>query len=474
MTAHVLVNNQFVLSGVLAKQRAAFLQDGPPDLKQRKADLAHLKSAVLARRAAIEAAVSSDFGNRSAYETRIMELIPLIQTINYLRRNLRKWMRPERRRNSLHFIPASSYVMYQPLGVVGIISPWNYPFSLALMPLATAIAAGNRVMLKPSEHTPATSALMKDMLGKLFPEDQVSVTCGGPETGSVFASLPFDHLVFTGSTAVGTSVLKNAAENLVPVTLELGGKSPAILGHDADFERAAVSIAYGKLANAGQTCIAPDFVLVPRDKATTFAEHYKTAVQALYPEGAASRNYTSIINARHQTRLRDLLADARKKGATIVPLGPETPAGNDTGKASPVLMLNVTMDMAVMKDEIFGPILPLVTYDSIDEAIKLVNRHDRPLALYYFGNDGEDRRKVLARTTSGNVTINDTLMHYVQNDLPFGGVGASGMGAYHGPEGFRNMSHAKGVFEQSRWNLGGFLRPPFRRVTDIAIRYLLW
>lgn len=474
MTAHVLLKDEFLLSGILSRQRAAFFREGAPSLAQRKADLRKLKMAVRARRAEMEKAVSADFGNRSPYETRIMELAPVIQTINYLRRNLRTWMRPERRRVSLHFASGRASVVYQPLGVVGIVSPWNYPLSLALIPLATALAAGNRIMLKPSELAPNTTAFLKSLLQDLYSEDQVAVVTGGPETGAAFASLPFDHLAFTGSTTVGRSVMKKAAENLVPVTLELGGKSPAILGPGAGIAIAANSIAYGKLANAGQTCIAPDYVLVPDDGTEAFLNAYREAVGKLFPDGVRSKNYTSIIDARHVARLRELVEDARRKGARIVEIAPGALAHVGDRKFTPTVILDVTDDMAVMREEIFGPILPVVTYRDIEDAIAYVNGRPRPLALYYFGRNGESRRKVLERTTSGNVTVNDTLMHYVQNDLPFGGIGASGMGAYHGMEGFKTFSHAKGIFEQSRWNLGGLLRPPFHRITDAAIRYLCW
>ncbi len=472
MTAHVKVKDDFLLSALLDKQRAAFLRDGPPSAAQRRADLRKLKRALLAQRAAFEAAVSKDFGYRSAYETRIMEVIPLIQAINYLRRNLAKWMRPERRRVAIHFIPGRARVVYQPLGVVGIMSPWNYPLSLALMPLLSAIAAGNRAILKPSERTPATTDLLKSMLRDIFPEEQVAVVTGGPEIGAAFSRLPFDHLVFTGSAKVGRMVMKEAADNLVPVTLELGGKSPTLIGPDADIETAAASVAYGKLANAGQTCIAPDYVLVAEKDAPAFVASYDATASKLYPDGAADRNYTGIVNAAQYARLRGLIDDAKKKGARVVEAGNDGPAA-DARKLPSAIVLNVTDDMAIMQEEIFGPTLPVMTYRTLDEAIAYINRKPHPLALYYFGNNSEDRRKVLMRTTSGNVTINDTLMHYVQNALPFGGVGTSGMGAYHGIEGFKSLSHAKGVFEQGRWNLAGLLRPPFNRTTDLVIRYLL-
>lgn len=471
MTAHVPVKDDFILGALLAKQRAAFLRDGPPSAAQRRADLRKLKRALLTRRPQFEAAISKDFGYRSAYETRIMELIPIIQAINYLRRNLAKWMRPERRRVSLHFIPGQARVYYQPVGVVGIVSPWNYPLSLAIMPLLSAIAAGNRAILKPSELTPATTDLLKSTLRDIFSEDQVAVVSGGPELGAAFSRLPFDHLVFTGSSNVGRMVMKEAAEHLVPVTLELGGKSPTLIGPDADVETAAGSVAYGKLANAGQTCIAPDYVLIHEKDAATFIAYYDAAAEAFYPAGAADANYSAIASARHYARLRGLIDDAESKGARVIETGKKAAARGH--KLPAAIVLNVTDDMAIMREEIFGPVLPIVTYRTLDDAIAYINRRPRPLALYYFGTSSEDRRKVLTRTTSGNVTINDTLMHYVQNALPFGGVGMSGMGAYHGIEGFKAFSHAKGVFEQSRWNLGGLLRPPFNRTTNWVIRYLL-
>lgn len=471
MTAQFPVKDDFLLGPLLRKQRAAFLRDGPPSAAQRRADLLKLKRALLARRPEFESALSSDFGYRSAYETRIMEVIPLIQAINYLRRNVAKWMRPERRRVSFHFLPARARVHYQPLGVVGIMSPWNYPLSLALMPLLWSMAAGNRAILKPSELTPATTDLLRSMLHDIFPEEQVAVVTGGPDIGAAFARLPFDHLVFTGSTNVGRAVMRAAAENLVPVTLELGGKSPVLIGPDADIKTAAASVAYGKLANAGQTCIAPDYVLVPQQQAAEFVASYETAAAALYPDGAADPNYTAIINDAQAARIRALLDDAKSKGARVVDEGP---SGGANGRKLPAsVVLDVSDEMAIMQQEIFGPVLPVVTYRALDDAIAYINRKPHPLALYYFGNDADDRQKVLARTISGNVTINDTLMHYVQNDLPFGGVGTAGMGAYHGVEGFRSLSHAKGIFEQSAWNLGGLLHPPFNRVTNWVIRYLL-
>jgi coniferyl-aldehyde dehydrogenase len=459
---------------LLARQRAAFLRDGPPSLRQRRVDLKKLRTAILARRADVERALDADFGHRSRHETAAMEVMTLVQGIDYLHRNLRRFMKPARRHVALTFRFAGARVEYQPLGVVGIIAPWNYPFSLALMPLATAIAAGNRAMLKPSEFTPETSRLLAGLLADTFADEQAAVVTGDAAVGAGFAALPFDHLLFTGSTAVGRAVMRAASENLVPVTLELGGKSPAIIAPGWAHDRTAASIAFGKLANAGQTCIAPDYVMVQADEAKAFAAAYGRAVEALYPDGPASADYTSIINDRHFDRLRRLVDDARARGAYVVDVGkrPETAQGRPHTLA-PVLVLGATDDMAVMQEEIFGPVLPVVTYGGLDEAVAYVNAHPRPLALYYFGGEDAGRRKVLSRTTSGNVGVNNTLMHFAQDDLPFGGVGASGMGAYHGVEGFRRMSHAKGIYTQGRWNAADLMRAPFGRLADAVLAWML-
>ena len=383
-------------------------------------------------------------------------------------------MRPTRRHVALPFRFGSARIEYQPLGVVGIVAPWNYPVSLALMPLATAIAAGNRTMIKPSEFTPATSNLLAAMLGDAFPEDQVAVVTGGAAVGAAFSTLAFDHLLFTGSTLVGRAVMRAASENLVPVTLELGGKSPVIVQKGYSLDYAAAGIAYGKFANAGQTCIAPDYLMVHEDDVAPFVAAYDNAVAALYPSGPASDDYTSIINDRHCARLNELLDDARIKGARVVELGPNSSDANSRPHTlAPMIVLGATNDMRIMREEIFGPVLPILTYREIDEVIAYINARPRPLALYYFGDNSEGRRKILARTTSGNVTINGTLTHYAQDDLPFGGIGPSGMGAYHGIEGFRTLSHAKGVFDQGRWNASNLLRAPFGHVADRILGLML-
>jgi coniferyl-aldehyde dehydrogenase len=471
MNAPAIIN-EVGLTSILARQRAAFLQEGPPTFDQRMADLAKLKDAVLARRKDFEAAIDADFGHRPAYETAILELVPTIQGIGYLRHRLKGWMRPQRRHVPLHAMPGSARVLYQPLGVIGIVSPWNFPLGLALTPLATAIAAGNRAMLKPSELTPATTELMAKMLRDIFPDEQVAVVSGGPEVGAAFSALPFDHILFTGSTNVGRAVMRAASGNLVPVTLELGGKSPAIVDRGFSLDRAAASIAYGKLANAGQVCIAPDYALVREDDAEAFVGAYERAVRKLCPGGASDPAYASIINSRHLSRLTGLIEDARNKGARIIEV--DSPAGAQPERTfPPTIVVGVTPEMAVMREEIFGPILPIVFYKEVDEAIAYVNARARPLALYVFSKDKNVVDAILRRTTSGNVTINDTLIHYVIDDLPFGGVGASGIGAYHGEEGFKTLSHAKGVFEQAKWNFAGMVRAPFGRTTDMVARYLL-
>ncbi|MFT4192845.1 MAG: coniferyl aldehyde dehydrogenase [Comamonas sp.] len=462
------------MAALLARQRDAFLQDGPPDLPLRRARLARLRAAVLAHREALKDAVSADFGHRARHETDLMELACVIQAIDYLARRLRRFMQRERRHVHLFYRAGRAYVEYQPLGVVGVMSPWNYPISLTLVPLATALAAGNRAMLKPSELTPRTSEALQRMLAEAFAEDEVAVVLGGPEAGAAFSALPFDHLLFTGSTQVGRKVMRAASDNLVPVTLELGGKSPAIVARGHVNDRTVNGIVLGKLANAGQTCVAPDYALVHEDDLEAFIARYVATVQRFYPDGPASRDYTSIVSDRHCDRLRGLVEDARRRGARVIEVG-ASPALSSARERTlaPTLVVNAGDQAALMQEEIFGPILPVRSYRGIDEAIAYVNARPRPLALYYFGAEDGDCARLLARTTSGNVGINNTLMHVAQDDLPFGGIGPSGMGAYHGIEGFRAMSHAKGVFVQGRWNLPGLLHAPFGKIADLALFFTL-
>lgn len=458
----------------LQKQRHAFIHDGQPTLEQRRADLQTLRRIVKSNRNKIERAVDTDFGGPSPHETALLDIVGVMRAIDYLDRNLKRFMKPERRHVALLFQRGRAWVEYQPLGVVGILSPWNFPFLLSMVPLATALAAGNRVMLKPSELTPETSALMKAMLADAFSEEKVAVILGDAAMGAEFSCLPFDHLFFTGSTAVGRSVMKAASENLVPVTLELGGKSPVIVLPGKVSRESVSAIVLGKLANAGQTCVAPDYIFVQENEVDAFVDIFTNAVAKSYPDGSKSRDYTSICSDRHFTRLNALLDDAERKGATLRSVGGQVDAEARRRVVSPTLVLNPSDEMAVMQEEIFGPILPVLTYRDTHEVIAYVNGRPRPLALYVFGDEkGEDCRKILSNTTSGNVGINNTVLHVAQDDLPFGGVGTSGIGAYHGVEGFRRMSHAKGVFSQGRFSIPSLLRPPYRRLTKAAIAFLL-
>ncbi len=458
------------MAALLHRQRRAFLEQGPPALALRKDRLARLRSATLAHRTALQEAVSADFGHRSRHETDIMELAGVIQSIDYLRRHLHRFMRRERRHVGLFYRTGRAYVEYQPKGVVGVTAPWNYPISLTLIPLATALAAGNRAMLKPSELTPRTSEVMRRMLAHAFAEDEVATVLGGPEAGAAFSALPFDHLLFTGSTLVGRKVMRAASEHLVPLTLELGGKSPAIVARGHVNEQTMERIVFGKLANAGQTCVAPDYTLVHEDDLEAFIARFSATAARFYPGGPSGADYTSIVSDRHYDRLQGLIDGARRQGARVIEAGahPQGAAARPRTLA-PTLVVGAHDDAAILQEEIFGPVLPVRTYRTMDEAIGYVNARPRPLALYYFGPQDAGCQRLLERTTSGNVGINSTLMHVAQDDLPFGGIGPSGMGTYHGIEGFRAMSHAKGVFVQGRWSLPGLLHAPFGRFARWAI-----
>lgn len=460
---------------LLATQRAAFLRDGVPSLAERKDRLRKLKAALQRHEVALIEAISADFGHRSAHETLIADLAPSIQAIGYTITHVGRWMRPRRRPVALHFFPARARVHPQPLGVIGIVAPWNYPLFLAIPPIASALAAGNRVMLKPSEFTPATNRCLAALLAEAFSEEMVAIVEGDADVGAAFTRLPFDHLFFTGSTSVGRHVMEAASANLVPVTLELGGKSPVLLDRGIDLARAARRVAIGKLFNAGQTCVAPDYALVPSEDVDAFVLALQEQVAALYPALAANRDYTAIINARQQGRLESLLIDAEAKGARLTVLDPgnEASSAGGTRKRLPVVLRDVDATMRVMQEEIFGPFLPVLPYHDLDEAIEFVRARPRPLALYLFSDDATTCARVLAGTHSGGVTINDTALHVLQEALPFGGVGASGMGAYHGEEGFRTFSHHRAVFQQSRWNIASLVRPPYGRLAERLLRVLL-
>jgi coniferyl-aldehyde dehydrogenase len=462
------------MPAVLKRMQLAQRKSGPPSYEDRIASLEKLEAALLRHKDAVADAISRDFGNRSRHETLIAEVFVTLNGIKYVKTHLRDWMKAEMRNVEWTFLPGSAEVVYQPLGVVGIISPWNYPVQLALAPLVSVLAAGNRAMIKPAEFTPATSDLLAQIVAEAFPPDQVTVVTGGPEVGEAFSKLPFDHLVFTGSTRVGKYVMRAASENLVPVTLELGGKSPAIVGPQMSPKVAAERIMTGKLFNGGQTCIAPDYALVPEGKKDAFVQACKDAVAKMYPTLAANPDYTSVINERHYTRLTGYLADAKERGATVIEVNPGNEALDPAKrKLAPTLVLDTKEEMTVMQDEIFGPILPIVTYKTLDEALDYVNDHPRPLALYFFGYDDREIDRVLTQTISGGVAINETMLHFAQDDLPFGGVGASGMGHYHAFEGFEAFSKKKPIFRQARLNATGLMRPPFGKAVEMLLKVLV-
>jgi len=445
------------LQQLFCAQRQAYAANPMPPAAQRQQWLKSLQELLSNERQALIDAISQDFSHRSADETLLAELMPSLHGIHYARKHLKGWMKPSRRKVGLAFQPASAKVVYQPLGVIGVIVPWNYPLYLAMGPLVGALAAGNRVMLKLSESTPATGQLLKQLLARVFPEDLVCVVLGEAEVGMAFSKLRFDHLLFTGATSIGKHVMRAAAENLTPVTLELGGKSPAIVSSDVPLKDAAERIAFGKTLNAGQTCVAPDYVLVPEERIGAFVEAYRQAVRGFFPTLADNPDYTAIINQRQLARLNSYLSDATSKGALLIPLFDQ---GQDR-RMGHSLLLNVSDDMTVMQDEIFGPILPIVPYQTLDQAFAYINQRPRPLALYYFGYNKAEQNRVLEHTHSGGVCLNDTLLHVAQDDLPFGGIGPSGMGHYHGHEGFLTFSKAKGVLIKQRLNAARLIYPPY-------------
>jgi acyl-CoA reductase-like NAD-dependent aldehyde dehydrogenase len=452
--------------------------EAPSSEAERRGLLCALRRVISASTPMFVEAIAQDFGHRSQSETLMAEILPALLMIGSALGNLKAWMRPEKRGTSLLFWPARNEVHRQPKGVVLIISTWNYPLQLTIGPLAAALAAGNRVVIKPSELTPATSALLKQRLEEGLGADRVTVALGGPEVAEGLCRLPFDHILFTGSTAVGKKVMAAAAQNLVPVTLELGGKSPAIVHSECDLPSAVERIVRGKLLNAGQTCIAPDYALVPRAKLEEFLGLFRAATTRFYPRILDNPDYTAIINGRHYERLEHLVEDARAKSARIETVDPAGELAGSIGsprvrKMAPIAIADVTNAMAVTRDEIFGPLLPIIAYDRLDEAIAYVNARPRPLSLYYFDKDSSRIRHVLRTTVSGGTTINDTVYHFAQEDLPFGGIGASGMGSYHGRDGFNTFSHAKGAFLQSRLTPTSLMTPPYGAWFQRIIRFLI-
>ena len=460
-----------VLNDVFRRMTELSRTTPAPTRKQRRDRLARLRKVIVENENRFEQAISADFGHRSPTETSIAEILLVLGEIRHARANLRQWMAPQHIATQLQFWPARNRLMPQPLGVVGIIAPWNYPLQLTLAPAVGALAAGNRVLIKPSELAPRFAALLKETIAGKFDPAELAVTDIDGDIAQAFAALPFDHLIFTGSTRVGRRVAAAAGRNLTPVTLELGGKSPVIIDRSANLEEAAERVAYAKLLNAGQTCIAPDYALVPADLVESFAEAFLAETRSLYPTIAGNPDYSSIVSDRHYRRLVSLVDGARAAGARV--LQREDSAAAAERKLPPTVLLQTTPDMPVMQEEIFGPILPVVPYTDLDQAIQLINGGPRPLALYCFSNDHAVVDGVLNRTVSGGVTVNGTLMHVAQDDLPFGGVGPSGTGAYHGHDGFLRFSHARAVFEISRFSSLDRLAPPYGRFFKFVTGLLL-
>lgn len=462
-------NVQAEMQSILDRQKRSYLAEGVVTVEQRIDRIDRAISALQKHGDRLIEAMNADFGNRPAKQSKMTDIDGSIGPLKHAKKHVRQWMRPEKRKIQfpLNILGSRGRVIYQPLGVVGCISPWNFPVQLTFSPLAGIFAAGNRTMIKPSEYTPATSEAMKAAFEEAFDIEEVAVFTGGPEVGAAFSGLPFDHLLFTGATSIARHVMRAAAENLVPVTLELGGKSPVIVGESADMELTAGNVMAGKTLNAGQICLAPDYVMLPESRADDFVAAARASVTKMFPDIKDNPDYASIVNERHYERLTGYIDDARQKGAEVIEINPadEDFSQQQHHRIPPTLIMNPTDDMSVMQEEIFGPILPVKKYTSISETIDYVNDHPRPLGLYYFGADESEEEKVLTHTTSGGVTVNDVVMHVAMEDLPFGGVGPSGMGSYHGYDGFKQFSHAKAIYSQSKTvsKLASSMRPPYKK-----------
>lgn len=459
---------------IFNQQRAAFDANPYPDLGKRREKLFHIKSQIIRYQDVIADAINKDFSSRSVDESKLLDILGCVLEADHAIRHVKRWMRPSKRHTELLFLTNQLHVQYQPKGIVGIIVPWNFPVYLALGPLIAAIAAGNKAMIKLSEATPITNAVIKRMLAEIFTDNEVAVFGEEIIDPSQFTSLPFNHIVFTGSPAIGRIVMRTAAENLTPVTLELGGKSPALISRNYPLADAAKRVLHGKATNCGQICVAPDYALVPKEKVDQFATECKTTFIHMYDNNIRENvNYTSIINDRHLKRLLEILEDAKEKGAQIIACGDYSPDQNN--RRLPVhIVLNCTPNMRILKEELFGPILPVVAYDTLDEAIHYIKAGERPLALYCFTHDTNERDHILKQTHSGGVTINDWGWHVVNHDAPFGGIGNSGMGTYHGEEGFRELSHTKTVFSRHRFFPTQLFYPPYGTwIQKLIIGYFL-
>jgi coniferyl-aldehyde dehydrogenase len=464
------------LNEILEKQKKAHLTEGPLSVETRKEWIDRCIALLIKYQNEIAEAISEDFGHRSTESSLLADVAGSIGSLKSAKENIKKWVKPEKRKvtpSILGLLGAKLRLEYQPLGTVGVISPWNFPVTLTFGPLGSIFAAGNRAMIKPSEFTPKTSELMKKMFEEAFSEEEVAVFTGGPDLGEAFSSLPFDHLLFTGATSIAKHVMRAASENLVPVTLELGGKSPVIISKKSNFDVSVNRVMAGKTMNAGQICLAPDYVFIPKDKKEDFISQSKKVVTDMYPSLKDNPDYTSVINQRHYDRLQGYVEEAKEKGFEVIEINPSNEDFSQQAhhKIPPTLIVDPDDSLSVMKEEIFGPILSVKTYDSIKDTVDYINSKDRPLGLYYFGDDKEEMQNVLENTTSGGVTINDVVFHVGQDNAPFGGVGPSGTGSYHGVEGFKNFSHTKTIYTQSKFDgLFGLFRPPFGSKAKSAIK----
>ena len=464
------------MQDALKAQRESYLQEGFVSVETR-IDRLNRAIDVLVRHAdRISEAINKDFVCRPDQINLMTDVAASIGSMKHCRKHLKKWMKDEKRPSTfpLGLLGGRSHIQYQPKGVVGIVAPWNFPVAMVFQPLAGILAAGNRAMIKPSEFTPETSKVIEEIVAEAFDPTEVTTFSGGPEVGQAFSALPFDHMIFTGATNIARHILTAAARNLVPVTLELGGKSPVVISRSADLEQAMQRVMLGKTLNAGQICLAPDYLLVPEEQLEQVISLATKAVKEMYSSLRDNDQYTSVINERHHKRLSGYLEDAVQRGCRIIPLNPANEDfSNGTGKIPPTLIVSPESDTLCMEEEIFGPLLPIRTYKDFDETIDYINANPRPLAAYYFGTDKGEEEAFLHRTTSGGVCINDVIFHIAQEDMPFGGVGPSGMGAYHGIEGFKTFSHAKSIYSQTlKFNvakLGGML-PPYGKTSEKTIK----
>lgn len=468
------MSQQLSMLEVFQLQKNASVGAPPPSAEERLDRIDRVIHLLTSRASEFEKAVRADFGHRSPVQTMLSDILGILMPLKHTRKHARDWMKPQRKGNPLSALLAgSARIEWVPRGVVGIIAPWNFPVGLSLQPLVAAFAAGNRAMIKVSEFTPRTSELLRESIAAEFAPEEAAVITGGPEVGAAFTQLPFDLVFFTGATGIARHVQKAVAENLIPTVLELGGKSPVVIGPRADLAAAAERIAVGKTLNAGQICLSPDHVYVPRGRERQFAEAMRTALVKMFPTLLDNENFTSIITERHYQRLQNYLADARSKGAELIEINPaqENFSQQPHHKLPPTLILNARTDMLVMQEEIFGPLLPVLSYDAIDDVIRDVNSRPRPLATYYFGPEDDNCRRYLDRTVSGGVTLNDVLLHVANEDLPFGGVGDSGMGYYHGRYGFEAFSHPRAIVSAPLLSPNRLIAPPYGRRFQALIEW---